>query len=228
MNVFKLGDLVTVIGGLTNGKNAKIIEVPKYPNKKYKVQFSAQWVGYYYENQLKLYTPKIIITGIEVEVTLPKFQPTFTMLIGIPGSGKDRWINKQNLENTFVVTPDKIRKELSGNISDQSRNDEVWTIAKAQTIYFLNQNQNVILNATNVNTDLRRKFLSSLPPCKKVVILFDSEPDICCERIKNDIKRNIDGTNVPESVVYRMYGEYLYTKKVIHEEDFNGFSLNIL
>ncbi len=56
-------------------------------------------------------------------VSWKKLIPTFTMLIGIPGSGKSTWI-KENSKGYEIVCPDVIRTEICGDISDQSKNNE--------------------------------------------------------------------------------------------------------
>lgn len=144
----------------------------------------------------------------------------FKMLIGIPGSGKSTWL-KNNSNDSIIVCPDQIRKELTKNISDQSKNNEVWKIAKERIIEEIKDSQNVILDATNVNTQLRRKFMEDITDCNKIAVLFRVTPEVAAERIQKDIENSVDRSKVPEDVVYRMYGEYLYTEKVIKEENFD-------
>lgn len=146
--------------------------------------------------------------------------PTFTILIGIPGSGKSTWI-KENSKGYEIVCPDDIRTEICGDISDQSKNNEVWKLAKERIIEFLKNGKSVILDATNVNTKLRIQFMKDLPKCNKIAILFRVSPDVAFKRITEDILEHKDRSNVPEEVIYRMYGEYLYTEKVIREENFD-------
>lgn len=138
----------------------------------------------------------------------------FIITIGISGSGKSRWINSLNDSNYVVISPDQIRKELTGSISNQSLNNEVFAIAHKRIINTLNKGMSVIFDATNTVSYHRRKLLYIL---KDVVIvdfnayakLFDVEPDICKERVKNDIKNNIDRSNVPSDVINRQYQQLL-------------------
>jgi predicted kinase len=87
----------------------------------------------------------------------------------------------------------------------------------------------VILDATNVNTKLRRNFMQSIeeqiPILHKKAILFDISPEESIKRIKNHKDWNIKRPNVPDEIVYRMYGEYLYTKKVISLENWHSISV---
>ena len=153
--------------------------------------------------------------------------PRFVMLIGIPGSGKSSWLDiEKDLQypSAEIVCPDQIRAEMSGNISDQSLNIAVWQVAKTRCISFLEKGTDVILDATNVNTKYRREFTQGLPECKKDAIFFDTHPQDACSRIAQDLALGENRADVPPEVVYRMYGEYLFTKTVIKSE---GFSFNI-
>lgn len=150
--------------------------------------------------------------------------------IGIPGSGKSAWVSSLKTKY-YIVCPDEIRASM-GNISDQSLNNTVWLIAKEKIKTAFSLGHNVILDATNVNTKYRRNFIETFPPdgiqvseyfnkiCTLKAKLFDVDPEIAISRIKNDIASGRCRSNVPEDIVYRMYGEFLYTKKVISSEEF--------
>jgi predicted kinase len=146
-------------------------------------------------------------------------KPTFIMMIGIPGCGKSSWILK-NYYRATIISPDAIRKELSGNISDQSLNVQVWVVAKERAVAALKAGKNVIIDATNVSTMYRREFIKNLPECVLCAKIIECDPETAYSRIAADIAKGIDRANVPDEVVYRMYGEFLYTKKVIESEGF--------
>ena len=49
------------------------------------------------------------------------------MLVGLPGSGKSTIARQLNdIYGTIIVSPDIIRKDLTGDMNDQSRNTEVF------------------------------------------------------------------------------------------------------
>ena len=150
-----------------------------------------------------------------------------TILIGIPGSGKTRWITSKYKEFfPYIVCPDNIRKTHFGDITDQSKNKAVWDVAKGQVIAALECGKDVILDATNVSTSYRRTFIKTFLPYYKVnAVLFEADPTLCCARIAKDIEEGKDRSNVPDTVIYRMYGELLYTKKVINEEGFSKIEM---
>jgi predicted kinase len=134
------------------------------------------------------------------------------MLIGIPGSGKTHWINinKNDLDrlNYEIITPDKIRQELTGDISDLSHDKIVWNVAKVRVSNALLNRRNVILDATNVNYYYRKQFIENLPNCVLKAKLFEITPEVAKERIKKDIKNGISRSNVPEDVIERMHNQF--------------------
>lgn len=145
-----------------------------------------------------------------------------TMTIGIPGCGKSTWVKRYvSSHSCAVVCPDDIRRELTDNISDQTLNTQVWQIAKERVIGALTNGHDVILDATNVSTYHRNLFIQDLPPCNLLAKVFEVSPEVAYGRIAKDLKEGVDRSNVPEEVVYRMYGEFLYTKRVLKQEGFN-------
>jgi len=167
-------------------------------------------------------------------------QPNLLMLIGIPGCGKSSWLagfqdspcipvqTGRSLRGHYVfidyvpyiiVCPDTIRQSY-GDINDQSKNVLVWQEAKGLTIDRLYCGVSVIIDATNVDVIRRGEFLAGLPPCRKLVKIFSVNPEEAYRRIKKDLDEGKQRSKVPEGTVYRMYGEFLYTLRVIASEGF--------
>ena len=151
-------------------------------------------------------------------------KPAFEMLIGIPGSGKSTYLKSLPSDNVRIVCPDDIRRELTGNISDQSKNGEVWDKAKQDILNNISQGFYTILDATNVNTKARRNMLSliksNFPDINTYATLFDADPEVSKQRIKKDIDNKVDRSNVPDEVIDRMYQQYLDTLNNINSEGF--------
>lgn len=94
--------------------------------------------------------------------------------MGIPGSGKSRWIKNQS--GYTVISPDDIRAELS-DISDQSVNPQAWAMAKKRTEQALKSGKDVILDATNVVSYYRKSFLEGLPEHTLKAKIFEVDPE---------------------------------------------------
>ncbi len=90
------------------------------------------------------------------------------MTIGIPGSGKSTFLEK--IKDQFpifgYICPDDIRKELTGDISDQSKNKEVWVLAYSRLEKMLADNADitVLFDATQANKEQR---IGCIKNCKK-------------------------------------------------------------
>lgn len=72
------------------------------------------------------------------------------IMIGIPGSGKSTFI-KHNFLDSEVICPDEIRKELTGDISDQSKNVEVWNEVFNRIKEFSKLDKDIVIDATNIS-----------------------------------------------------------------------------
>lgn len=77
---------------------------------------------------------------------------------GPSGSGKSTWI-EQNYPDYAVVSLDELRVELTGKREDQSKNGQVSQLAKERLKICLQNNQNVIWDATNLTTQRRQQII---------------------------------------------------------------------
>jgi predicted kinase len=133
--------------------------------------------------------------------------PDFIMLIGIPGSGKSSWINDYKNEwfpPYIIVCPDQIRKELTGEISNISKDNEVWKLTKLRCMYYLKEGKNVILDSTMVKSKSRKDFIKELPLCFRYAKIFECHPTSAKLRIYKDLREGIDRSKVPDEVVDKM------------------------
>lgn len=148
----------------------------------------------------------------------------FEMLIGIPGSGKSTYLKSIDNRNVVIVCPDDIRRRLTGNVSNQSRNKDVWNIANKAICKLLYSGRYVILDATNVNTSIRRNMLNTIKTrfrgLNTYATMFDANPEVSKQRIMRDIQNNVDRANVPPEIIDRMHEQYLDTLTQINKDGF--------
>ena len=147
--------------------------------------------------------------------------PKLLLTLGIPGSGKSFWVN--SLKGFEIVNPDNIRKELTGNISDQTQNAKVWAIASKRVIENLKAGKNVVLDATNVTEKGRNQFLRNILReivFKKQAKVFEIDPEEAKKRIKADILSGKDRSNVPDEVVDRMFQQFKQSVGNLGKEGF--------
>lgn len=148
--------------------------------------------------------------------------PELVLPIGIPGSGKSTWIKNFNANNKYVVvSPDSIRRELTGDVSDQSRNADVFHMAEVATKKALEAGESVIYDATNVDTAQRRNLIQQMPKGIKLKAkIFEVDPEEAKRRIRKDIESKTDRANVPDDIVDKMYDKFKHTLTVIKDEGF--------
>ena len=131
-------------------------------------------------------------------------QPLMIMPVGLPGSGKSTWAEKNKDElNAVIHSSDAIRAEF-GDVNDQSKNTDVFQILHSRIKEDLMAGKNVIYDATNLVKKRRVAFLDEVGniPCKKVCVLFATPYDMCLAR---NLSRD---RHVPEDVIERMYQNF--------------------
>lgn len=128
--------------------------------------------------------------------------PTFVMMIGLVGSGKTVKAHELAEQyNATVFSSDALRKELFGDINEQSKNQELFTELHGRIKNCLKNGKSAIMDCTNINYKKRMAFLSELKniSCEKVAVLMAIPYEKC-------LKRNSERERkVPEDVIKRMY-----------------------
>lgn len=148
--------------------------------------------------------------------------PTFTMLIGCPGSGKSTW-RKSRLsapENAAIVlsTDDYIETKakehkIPYNKAFSSFFDEAEQHMLSHFNYAIQNSQNILVDRTNVSKKSRRRFLSKLPKSyTKIAVVFQRDLDYLID-INNERLEN--GRDVPISVIEHMH--IMYTTPTLDE-----------
>ena len=129
-------------------------------------------------------------------------KPTFTMMVGLVGSGKSTYAKQLAEEaNAIICSSDAIREELCGDENSQDNNDEVFKILHSRIKENLKNGKNVIYDATNINSKRRRAFLSEFKniPCVKKCVVMATPFEMCCNQ--NESRNRV----VPYEVIERMY-----------------------
>lgn len=141
-------------------------------------------------------------------------KPKLILPVGISGSGKSTWIKSQTDPNTVIVSPDDIRRELTGCISDQTKNGQVWSTAFDRIVQALSADKNVILDATNIKSGDRKRLMNHLKvnvdkPFDAFAKIFNIDPEIAKQRVRKDIANGVDRSNVPDFAIDRQYRDFV-------------------
>lgn len=91
-------------------------------------------------------------------------KPTLWVMCGLSGSGKSTIAKQlaQEHENTVIVSSDSVREELTGDYENQDHNEEVFQIFHKKIRENLENNKNVIADATNITMKSRRAILQNI------------------------------------------------------------------
>ena len=129
--------------------------------------------------------------------------------IGISGSGKS-YIYNRDYKDYVQFSPDLIREELTGSISDQSKNKEVFKLAFERVDEYLNKGQDVFFDATNVNKTQRKNFTDKYigSDVNVICVVLPADVDLSWKRIRKDIRDKKNRSDVPYFALVRQKEQY--------------------
>ena len=134
--------------------------------------------------------------------------------IGISGSGKSYIYNK-DYKDCVQVSPDLIREELTGSISNQSKNKEVFKLAFERVDEYLNKGLDVFFVATNVTNGQRKSFTDKYKDTdvEVIYVVLPADIDLSWKRIRTDIRNEKNRSDVPYFALVRQKEMYDNTIK---------------
>jgi len=156
--------------------------------------------------------------------------------IGISGSGKSFYFKNRFLsdftevadfltENSLIladitVSPDDIRREVCGDVSDISKDGYVWKLAASRLKEKLDNYGYGLFDATGVSQKGRNSFLKKYKGVYKIALVFEPNVSLSKERIKNDLNEGVDRSKVPMFVVDRQFKSF--SNSVMKDENWDG------
>jgi len=127
-------------------------------------------------------------------------KPILSVMIGISGSGKSTYAQglKTSLDSQLIETDD-IREELTGNSEDQTRNREVFHIAKKRIKDILDQGKNAIIDATSVSVKSRKDWIDIGKESNAEIRAYFIDTPVDIAKIRNQKRKR----KVPTEVIDR-------------------------
>lgn len=127
--------------------------------------------------------------------------------VGPSGVGKTtlRNLYLKNEPNLKVISPDDIREELldyknTGKYFDIEIEDQVWKTAYNQIIKYVNSNQPIFFDATNLTHEERRSIKGLVGPNYiAIMFIFLTSLDEVLERNRKRVKK------VPEEIIIQQF-----------------------
>lgn len=131
--------------------------------------------------------------------------------IGAPLSGKSFWRSNflKTHPDTAIVCPDDIRKELTGSISDQSKNAEVFQTSYNRLRDAINTHDDVIFDGTNIRPQTRDEIFNIAGQNPVHYVIFDVPLEELKRRKIADSERIKSGerSDVPDDVIERFHNQ---------------------
>ena len=133
----------------------------------------------------------------------------FTMLIGLPGSGKSCYARDYvaTRHGTIIVSSDDIRQELWGDANDQQNPAQVFDEMFIRTVSAMKRGTNVIYDATNLTAKTRKATLTRLRQALNQDFVAVADVIVCsiseCKRRQGERDRK-----VPDEVIDRMVRQF--------------------
>lgn len=151
--------------------------------------------------------------------------------VGISGSGKSR-LCKQVAESKHwhVVSPDELRRKLTGNISDQSKNREVFELAHDELRKLAMYGEHVIFDATNLkkaSLDSIVKIADETDQQLTIYVMMDSANiQLCKNRIELDLRKGIDRAGTAEmSILEKQHAAFENMLSILDSYEKAGISI---
>jgi len=134
--------------------------------------------------------------------------------VGIPGSGKTTVLKEfADRYGYSYISPDDIRIEMLGDITDQSKNKEIAEEVRKRTRDFLDIGETVVVDTVFINAKGRKDFLdfARKSGAEKIQgIVFDVPVEVAKERNRKRVDHQ-----VPDSIIERTAAELEDTKPEI-------------
>jgi predicted kinase len=151
---------------------------------------------------------------------MKKTEPEVIMTIGLPGSGKSTWAKMMVRKNPFKykrVNKDDLRAMLDDSQWSRDNEDSILEVRDLLVLRHLRDGYNVIIDDTNLAPKHRLKIEQLVKDEFKLSFKYflDTPLETC---IKNDLNRL---NSVGESVIRKMYNQYLKPKPEVIQKNFD-------
>lgn len=134
--------------------------------------------------------------------------PSFQMLIGLPGSGKSRWVQVQDNHHAWVLSTDRFIERYAG-LNAMTYNEAFQSTikdAEKQLLFNLEiaikNQQPIIWDQTNLNPKTRAKKLAKIPSLYHKEAIIFLTPESILDIINEE--RKAVGRSIPQKIFSSM------------------------
>ena len=149
------------------------------------------------------------------------------MMVGLPGSGKSTWATK--LTNYEYFSSDEYRKNILGDVHDQSNNVKVFDALNNDVVTSLLSGKNCVYDATNITVKDRKHILEKLKAEEKCHnVRFKKLAIVVATSIDECLRRNSERERtVPEEVIWNMAKRFQFPMKYEGFDDIDVISYSM-
>lgn len=153
---------------------------------------------------------------------------TFLVItFGISGSGKTTVAKQYEKEGFIRVSPDDLRKEMTGSISDLSKDKEVFDSCFYKTYSALKNGKNVIFDSTALNYITRKriqKIAYKANASPSLLVFTDSKnKELCRSRVRKDLEDGVIRSNTDNDQIFdKQYQSFIDNLEFLEDEGFDG------
>lgn len=133
---------------------------------------------------------------------------TVYITVGISGSGKSH-VARNLFPDAIELNADNIRKEISGDISDQSHNSLVFNVTDGRLEKAIEDGtKDVIISNTNLHLDKNIELALKYPDTQfEMLLIEDSSRLYRC--VKKDLKNKVERSDVPVYVIRNQHKNFV-------------------
>lgn len=133
---------------------------------------------------------------------------TLIILSALPGSGKTTWAKKyfEQHPNTYILSADEVRFEVTNSYDDFSRQKKVWKIINHRLKKLMKaKDATIIVDALNDTNLVRMEYITDFPKFDKYVLVFMSKEKSQLEYHNAERPKN---RRVPETIMKMLYDRF--------------------
>lgn len=142
------------------------------------------------------------------------------LMVGPSGSGKSTYV-KTHFSGALILNADRIRKKLTGDESDQTRNREVFAKVRADASRALRNGRLVVVDNTNVQWIAREELY-------RIARIFRApvEARVMATPLDECLRRNRErDRKVPEDVIRYQFANHLTTLTQLPQEGLTNIEI---
>jgi putative nucleotidyltransferase with HDIG domain len=136
-------------------------------------------------------------------VPFDDFGATVVMLCGLPGAGKDTYV-QQHYKGWPVINLDEIRRKNKIAPTDKSGNGTVVQLAKEQARQYLRRKQHFVWNATNITRQMRAQLVALFVTYKAYVKMVYVEVPYARLHVQNKDREAVVPKNAVDKLVSKL------------------------